>query len=340
MFNIYLQKVVGGQSLDSDEAYHAARLILHDNISSAKTAAFLAALRTRKETSSELTGFATALYEDAIKIDTDLSLTDTCGTGGDGLSTFNISTTAALIVASCGVTVAKHGNRAVSGKVGSADVLEALGVRIDLKPAEALNLLEKTGISFLFAPYYHPVFKKISSLRQDIGVASIFNFLGPLLNPCKLSYQLMGTFDPEMQEALALTLISLGRKNVMLVHAEDGMDEISPICKSRICQVKNQQADISYFDPSLLDIKPFPLQLIKGGDKKQNARIISDILDGKKGPCRDTAALNAAATLLTAGRVKDMQEGLETALEAIDSGKVKSKLKAMVSCSRDGVMVC
>ncbi len=340
MFENYLKKVVGGESLNIEEAYSAAKMLLHDNILEVKAAAFVSAMRTRKEKAEEIGGFVQALYEEAITIDTDLELIDTCGTGGDGLSTFNISTAAALVVASCGVPVAKHGNRAATSKVGSADVLEALGVNIQLSPDEARHLLDKVGITFLFAPNYHPILKQVGKLRRQIGVATIFNFLGPLLNPFKLSYQVVGIADPTLQEALAETLLHLGRKRSMVVYAENGMDEISPICGTRVYDIKTEGLSIYDIDPLQLGITPFSLDSIKGGEIQTNAGIIQQVLEGKTGPYRDTVVLNAAAALMTAGRVKDMEEGMEMACEAIDSGKAKATLLNLISYSRDKVLKC
>lgn len=340
MFDRYLKTVVEGDFLNTEEAYCSARMLLHDGISDVKAAAFLSALRTRKESREELNGFVQALYEEAITIDSDLELLDTCGTGGDGLGTFNISTAAALVVASCGVPVAKHGNRAATGKVGSADVLEALGVNIQLRPDEARELLDKAGITFLFAPNYHPILKQVGPLRRGLGIATIFNFLGPLLNPCKLTYQVMGISDSNLMEAVAYTLQSLGRDRSMVLCAENGMDEISPNCKTHIYEMDGDTAKAYDFDPSILGIEAFSLDYIKGGDAEISALIVREILEGKPGPYRDTVLLNTAAALLTAGRAKDMQEGMEMAGEAIDAGKAKATLHNMISYSRDRVLGC
>jgi anthranilate phosphoribosyltransferase len=269
MFDDYLKTVVSGDYLSAEEAYTTARMLLHDNVSDVKAAAFLSALRTRKESVDELSGFVQAIYEQAVTIDSDQELLDTCGTGGDGLGTFNISTGAALVAASCGVRVAKHGNRAVTGKVGSADVLEGLGVNIQLSPDQARDMLDKVGITFLFAPFYHPILKQVGRLRRDMGVATIFNFLGPLLNPCPLSYQIMGIADSGLQEAIAQTMIKLGRKRALVIHAENGMDEVSPFCKTTVCKVEGQELSAEEIHPSALGIKPCSMQTIRGGYKHQ-----------------------------------------------------------------------
>ena len=340
MFEKYLKTVVGGDYLSIDEAYMTAGMLLHDNIPEIKAAAFLSAMRTRKESSDELRGFVQALYEEAVTLNSDLELIDTCGTGGDGLGTFNISTVAALLVAACGVPVAKHGNSAVTGKVGSADVLEALGVNTRLGPDEALALLDNAGITFLFAPMYHPVLKQVGGLRRGMGVATIFNFLGPLLNPFKLRFQVMGVSDPSLQDAVARTLADLGRDRAMVICAENGMDEISPNCLTRVYDTGIDGDSVYSIDPAALGISPFPLDSIKGGDIQTCTRIVIDVLEGQKGPYRETSVLNAAAALLTAGTARDMQEGMLMAYEAIDSGKARATLQKMITYSRDRVISC
>ena len=329
-----------GEYLDLEEAYLTARMLLHENIPEVKAAAFLSALRTRKETADELSGFVQALYEEAVTIDSDEELIDTCGTGGDGLGTFNISTAAALVVASCGIPVAKHGNRAVTGSVGSADVLEALGVNIQLNPDEARQMLDKVGITFLFAPHYHPILKQMGPLRRGMGVATIFNFLGPLLNPCSLAYQVMGIADAGLQEAIGQTLLQLGRKRALVVCAQNGMDEISPVGTTRVFDVGLKQQQIYNINPTLLGVAPFGLEAIRGGDKESNARIIDQVLQGTPGPHRQVVILNAAAALVAAERSSDLEEGMMMAAEAIDSGKSRAILQAMISYSRDKVIPC
>ncbi len=340
MFNKYLKKVVGGEYLNTEEAHHSAQLLLHDSIADVKAAAFLSAMRTRKESAGELFGFVQALYEEAVTLDTGMALIDTCGTGGDGLNTFNISTATALVVASCGIPVAKHGNSAVTGKVGSADVLEALGVNIRLQPDEAQRLLDKTGISFFFAPYYHPVLKEVGPLRRALGVATIFNFLGPLLNPCRPVYQVIGIYDQALQETVAQTLMKLGRKRALVVHGENGMDEISPIGPTRIYEINNEQIDSYQLHASSLGISPFDLADIQGGDLDLNTRIVREVLEGKPGPQREAVVLNTAAALMTGGKAEDLKEGMQMAAEAIDAGRAIATLRNMISYSRDGVMAC
>ncbi len=339
MFDRYLKSVVGGESLSHEEAYTTACMLLHDNIPEVKAAAFLSALRTRKEKASELSGFVQALYEEAVTIDSDDELLDTCGTGGDGLGTFNISTAAALVVASCGVAVAKHGNRAVTGSVGSADVLEALGVNIELSPDEARHMLDEVGITFLFAPHYHPILKQVGPLRRALGVTTIFNFLGPLLNPCRLSYQVMGIFDPDLQEAIGLTLNRLGRKRALVVYGDNGMDEINPAGITRVYDVSQVESSSYELEPGALGLSSIPLENLRGGDRDTNARIVRRLVAGELGITRQAVLLNAAAALMAAGKVPGMLEGLEMAAQAIDSGKTAAILRNMISYSQDRILV-
>ncbi len=340
MFEKYLKKVMGGEYLSIDEAEHSAQMLLHDQITDVKAAAFLSAMRTRKERVDELSGFVKALYEEAVTIDTGMDLIDTCGTGGDGLNTFNISTATALVVASCGIPVAKHGNSAVTGKVGSADVLEGLGVNIRLQPDQAHKLLEQVGISFFFAPHYHPVMKEVGPLRRALGVATIFNFLGPLINPCKPVYQVIGIYDSALQKTVAETLLSLGRKRALVVHGENGMDEINPVGATRVYEINNNQIESYQLQASSLGITPFSLAAIQGGELDVNVRIVREVLEGKPGPQREAVVLNTAAALMTAGKSQDMKEGMQIAAEAIDAGHAMATLKNMISFSQDGVKAC
>jgi len=287
MFDRYLKTVMGGGFLSAEEAYSTARMLLHDDIPEIKAAAFLSALRTRKERAEELNGFVQAIYEEAITIDSDFELLDIVGTGGDMLGTFNISTAAALVVASCGVPVAKHGNRAATSSVGSADVLEALGVNIQLSPDEARHLLDNVGITFLFAPNFHPILKKVGPLRRQIGIATIFNFLGPLLNPCPLTYQVLGIADASLQEAVADSLSEQGRRRALVVHGASGMDEISPHGKTRVYDVGYAGKQVYDIDPVELGMAEFDLESIKGGDSEANAMIIRGVLASQSGPYRD-----------------------------------------------------
>ena len=340
MFDMYLKQVVNGEHLSSEDAYCAANMLLHDDISEIKAAAFLTALRTRRENENELLGFIHALKEQSIKMECDRELLDTCGTGGDGHRTFNISTATAIVLAACGVSVAKHGNRGASGPVGSSDVLEALGVRVELKPDEAQRLLDKTGFTFLFAPYYHPVLRKMTPVRKGLGIPTLFNFLGPLLNPYQLSYQLLGVSDKGIQETMAQTLKGLGRKHALVVRGDNGMDEISPEGLTLAYEVRYDDIDCYRIDPEELGMVSRPVNQIQGGDIATNAAMILQVLKGEPGPCREVVLLNAGYALVLAGKADNAREGMALAAESIDSGRALKTLRNLVSCSRDGVLVC
>ena len=340
MFDTYLRQVVNGEQLSSEEAYCAANMLLHDDISEIKAAAFLTALRTRRENENELLGFIHALKEQSIKMECDRELMDTCGTGGDGHRTFNISTATAIVLAACGVSVVKHGNRGASGPVGSSDVLEALGVRVELTPDEAQRLLDRTGFTFLFAPHYHPVLRKMLAVRKGLGIPTLFNFLGPLLNPYQLTYQLLGVSDKGIQETIAQTLKGLGRKHALVVRGDNGMDEISPEGPSLAYEVSYEHLSCYRIDPEELGMASIPISQIQGGDAAANAAMILRVLRGEPGPCREVVLLNTGYALVVAGKAGDAREGMALAAETIDSGRALNTLRNLVSYSRDGVLVC
>ena len=340
MFDMYLKTVMAGDVLGQNEAYETAKMLLKDRVPAVKAAAMLGALRTRKEQAAELTGFVQALYEEAVTMESDVELLDTCGTGGDGLGTFNISTLAALVVASCGIPVAKHGNKAVTGKVGSADLLEALGVNIMMTPDEARRLLDHTGMTFLFAPLYHPILREIGGLRRELGVATIFNFLGPMLNPFELSYQVMGISDATVQEAVCKTLGHLGRKRALVVAASDGMDEVSPCSGTRVLDLCNGLIETYEIKPEGLGSQAISLTNIQGGDIETSTKIAKSVLDAEAGPYLQTVILNAAVALFTAGQAKDIPQGMMIAREAVESGRTRQTLLNMISYSRDGILPC
>ncbi len=334
MFVKYLKKVVGGEYLTGEEAYQVVELMLEQEVPESQVAALFAALRLRKETGEELFGFARALLDRAIRCDGTEGLLDTCGTGGDGCGTFNVSTAAAIVCAACGVPVAKHGNRAVTSQAGSADVLEALGVRVDLTLDEAKMLLEEIGLAFLFAPGFHPVMKRFGPMRRSLGIATAFNFLGPLINPFGPTYQLMGVADADMIQPVAEALARLGRKRALVVHAENGMDEIACVGVTRVAQVEGgsispgcivrESAATGYHDQDL-----------RGGDAAHNAQILREVLAGRPGPAREMVLVNAGAALVVAEKAKDLDSGMCMAAEAIDSGRAQEKLRQLVQYSQE-----
>ncbi|MCX5780499.1 MAG: anthranilate phosphoribosyltransferase [Firmicutes bacterium] len=335
MFINYLRRVIEGGQLTSAEAYDVINLLLTTEISENQVAAFFAALRMRRETGDELFGFATALLERAITYDGMEGLLDTCGTGGGGTCTFNISTAAAIVCAASGIRVAKHGNRAVTSQTGSADVLEALGVRVDLDIDEAHRALEEVGIAFLFAPNYHPVMKKFGPMRRSLGISTAFNFLGPLINPFCPAYQILGVSDLAMMQPVASALAKLGRKNALVVHAVNGMDEISHVGLTLVARVDASGVTQEQIDPSQMGFTATDLQGIGGGTAAENARLIREIMAGKTGPAREVVLLNAAAGLVVAEKVSDLPSGVALATQVIDSGQAASKLLEMMSFAQD-----
>jgi anthranilate phosphoribosyltransferase len=259
---------------------------------------------------------------------------DTCGTGGDGLSTFNISTVVAFVIAGAGVAVAKHGNRSVSSRCGSADVLEALGARIELGPEEIGKCLDEIGIGFLFAPRLHPAMKHALSPRREVGIRTIFNLLGPLANPASASIQLLGVYAPELTETLAQVLSLLGTRCALVVHGADGLDELSTTGVNRVTQLRNGKIATYYLDPCQLGLPSAELAQLRGGLPEENAKIVRDLLQGEKGAKRDIVLLNAAAGLFAAEKAADFQEGLSLAAESIDSGRALNKLEQLIRLSR------
>ena len=289
----------------------------------------------KQETPEEIAACARVMRAHAIKVETRQNpVVDTCGTGGDGSGTFNVSTVVAFVVAGAGVAVAKHGNRSVSSRCGSADVLEALGAQIELGPDEIARCLDEIGIGFLFAPRLHPAMKYAATPRREIGVRTIFNLLGPLTNPASASIQLLGVYDPTLTETMAEVLGLLGARGALVVHGAGGLDELSTLGTGKITQLQEGKITTYYLDPQELGLPPAEPALLKGGLPEENARIATDLLQGEKGARRDTVLLNAAAALLAAGKVTDFREGLSLAAESIDSGEALRKLEQFIHLSR------
>ena len=332
MIKAVLGTLVEAKNLKEKEAKQVMGEIMEGKATPAQIASFLTALRMKGETVAEITGFARAMLEKvdafSIKIDT---LVDTCGTGGDSLNTFNISTVVALVVAGAGLTVAKHGNRALSSKCGSADVLEALGVKITIPKEKVKECLEKIGIGFLFAPCCHPAMKHALAPRQEMGMRTVFNILGPLINPLGANVRLMGVHSSSLTEPLARVLKNLGVRNAFVVWGEDGLDEISINARTRITELKEGKIKTYYIQPEDCAMSRASLEEIRGRDREENAHIIKDILEGEKDAKRDIVLINSAACLAAAGRAKSFKEGIEIAKDSIDSGKAKEKLGALIS---------
>ncbi len=299
----------------------------------AQVGAFLAALRLKGETVDEIAGAAQVMRArvDPVHVGRDVFV-DTCGTGGDGRNTFNISTTAAFVVAGAGVTVAKHGNRAVSSRSGSADVLAALGVNVEAPKEVVERCLEEVGIGFLFAPRLHPAFKAVAGLRRELGVRTVFNLLGPLANPAGARYQVMGVYEPRWVPIIGGVLAALGAAHAFVVHGE-GLDEIAITGMTHVCEVKGASVDRFAMVPEDIGLPRHPEPEIAGGDAERNARILRDVLSGQRGGPRDAVLANAAAALVCTGAAKDLKEGVRVAERAIDGGAAAEKLARLVAAS-------
>ncbi|MFZ5650065.1 MAG: anthranilate phosphoribosyltransferase [Bacillota bacterium] len=322
-----IQRVVSGGNLDEGEATAVMRLIMSGAASPAQIGALLIAMRLKGETVDEITGFARVMREKATPIKSRHSmLVDTCGTGGDGLNTFNISTAAALVVAGCGVPVAKHGNRSVSSRCGSADVLEALGININLTPGEKEECLDKTGIAFLFAPALHGAMRHAAGPRREIGVRTVFNVLGPLTNPAGAGAQVLGVFSMDLVPKLAGVLARLGTKKSFVLHGYGGTDELTTLGPAYVCEVSGGEVRDFRMDPLDWGFKRAGIDDLRGGSPAENASIIKSVLNGSSGPGRDTVILNAALALVASGAAPDFTGGIEMAEKSIDSGRAAGKL--------------
>lgn len=330
-----IESLVSGRSLASEQASGVMEEIMSGKATPAQIAAFVIALCIKGETVDEIVGLARVMQAKAIPVKIALPVVDTCGTGGDKSSSFNISTTAAFIAAGSGLKVAKHGNRAMSSKCGSADVLEALGVKIELGTEAVAQCLNKIGIGFMFAPIFHPAMKYAAAPRRDIGIRTVFNILGPLISPAHAQFQVMGVPIEELGEKIASVLHKLGTKHALVVHGRDGMDEISISGKSLVWDITPKGVSPPYeVSPQYFGFREAEMTEIKGGTPEDNARILRSILKGERGPRRDIAIMNAAAAIVAANRSSDLKEGARIAQEAIDSGQALEKLDALIKLSQ------
>jgi len=328
-----IAKLVKCQSLTEAEAAAAFETIMRGDATPVQIAGFVIALRIKGETVDELTGFAKTARQMSTPIDVEGDLLDTCGTGGDGLATFNISTLSAIVAAASGARVAKHGNRAASSMCGSADVLEQLGVKVDLQPEGVARCIEGAGIGFLFAPIFHPSFRFAGGPRRELGVRTVFNVLGPLCNPAGARYQALGVADGALAGKMADVLLRLGVERAIVFHSEDGMDELSLSAPSQVIEIDGARREYQ-LDVSELGLKKAALVEVRGGGPEENARIAREVLGGAKGPRRDVVLLNASAALRAAGIAKDWKDGLGIAAEAIDSGRAGDVLQRWAKISQ------
>jgi anthranilate phosphoribosyltransferase len=325
-----IAKVVAKTNLTEAEAEAVMREIMQGEATDAQIAAYITALRMKGETVEEITGSARVMREKAVPIKLEAKYQiDTCGTGGDMAHTFNISTTVAFVVAGAGVTVAKHGNRSVSSKSGSADVLQALGVNIEIPSHRVEECMKEVGIGFLFAPMMHLAMKYAIGPRREVGIRTIFNVLGPLTNPANVKSQIMGVYAGELTSSLAQALGNLGARHAFVVHGMDGLDEITITGKTKISEFKDGKVKNYDIYPSDFGMAPGKADDLKGGDAKENAAITVAVLKGQKGTRRDIVLLNAAAGLVASGMVPDLKEGIKLSGESIDSGAAMKKLEQL-----------
>jgi anthranilate phosphoribosyltransferase len=330
-FTDNLKTIIDGDTLDQDSMAFMVDQILSGTIKDSQIGAFMACLATRKETFEEVAGAAMAMRRKAARVQT-LSkyVIDTCGTGGDSSGSFNVSTATAIVVAGCGVTVAKHGNRSITSKCGSADVLEELGVKINIDPEIVEEAVNEIGLGFLFAPKFHNAMRFAAKAREEVGIKSIFNMLGPLTNPAAARYQLIGVFDANLTQMFAQTLKILGTKRAWVVHGHDGMDEISICDNTRISELNDGLIKTFDLDPGEYFEEFANPEDIKGGGKKENAAIIKSILKGVKGPKRDIVLINSGAALMIAGKADSLAHGIEKAKKSIDSNRAAEKLEELI----------
>lgn len=327
-----IAKLADRTDLSEKDAEEIMLHIMDGNATSSQIAAYLMGLRMKGETVDEIAGSVRAMRSKAAKIRVgDPLLLDTCGTGGDRANTFNISTTAAFVVAGAGLTVAKHGNRSVSSNSGSADVLAALGVKIDLDPDLVADCINEIGFGFLFAPLYHGAMKHCAAPRQEMGIRTLLNVLGPLTNPAGATHQVIGVYDAGLTELLAKVLVQLGSQHCFLVHGMDGLDEITLTDRTRVSEGKAGIVSSYYLSPEELGLRRASLKELVGGTAQDNAQITRDILQGRKGPKRDIVCANVAPALVAGRKVKTLQEGVQLAGRVIDTGAAAEKLERLIA---------
>jgi len=324
---------VQGIDLSEAEMAECMKEIMEGKAAESQIGAFLTALRIKGETVEEITGAARIMRDKVAAMKAPEGVLDTCGTGGDMSHTFNISTATAIVVAAVGVPVAKHGNRSVSSRSGSADVLEALGVKIDLPPEKVEKCLFETGFGFLFAPLFHPAMKYAIGPRREIGIRTIFNILGPLTNPAGAKLQIMGVFADRFTEPLANVLGNLGSKDIMVVHGQDGLDEITISDGTKVSRYRKEKVETFYVTPEDFGVGRAGVDSLVGGEKEQNAAILLSILKGERGPKRDVVLMNSAAALVVAGKTDAFRDGMLIAADAIDSGVSLRKLQEIIKVS-------
>ena len=332
-FHAALARVADGGTLDAEESARIFRIIMTGTVAEDELADFLLHQAERGPTVPEIVGAVRAMRAQMREVTAPAGAIDLCGTGGDGHGTLNISTAVSFVVAGAGAIVAKHGNRSASSKSGAADILEALGVKIDLEPARAAQVLADTGIVFLFAQVHHPAMRHVAAVRKQIARRTIFNLLGPLASPAKVTRQLVGIFGREWLEPYALAVTALGSERALVVHGADGLDELTTTGVTYFASLEDGAVTLGQITPEDAGLARASLQDLKGGDAIQNAAALRQLLDGEQGPYRDIVLLNAGAALLVAGRAKDIKSGAALAATSLDSGAAKQKLQDLIEAS-------
>jgi anthranilate phosphoribosyltransferase len=327
----FLLQLADGESFSEPQMKEAMDLLLGEEVSESEIAAFLMGLKSKGETVEEITGIVKGLKENTLPFRKKFpNVLDNCGTGGDGSSSFNISTTSAFVIAGAGIPVAKHGNRSISSKTGSADVLEYLGINLNLPVEVTEEILDELGIAFLFAPHVHPKLKKVMMVRRQLKIPTIFNFIGPLTNPIDLDYQLLGVYRRDLLPVFAEVLQNLGRKRAVVINGAGFMDEASLQGENHLTLLEDGVISSQSFVPEEVGLPQYDNSAIKGGDSKENAIILKNVLSGEKGACRDTVLLNAGMGIYTSGKAETIAEGINIAREVIDSGAAYEKLHRLI----------
>ncbi|WP_419886885.1 anthranilate phosphoribosyltransferase [Neobacillus niacini] len=333
----FLLQLAEGESFSEPQMKEAMDLILGEEVSESEIAAFLMGLKSKGETVGEITGIVKGLKENTLPFRKKFpQVLDNCGTGGDGSSSFNISTTSAFVIAGAGIPVAKHGNRSISSKTGSADVLEYLGINLNLPVERTEEILHELGIAFLFAPHVHPKLKKIMTVRRQLRIPTVFNFIGPLTNPIDLDYQVLGVYRKDLLPVFAEVLQNLGRKRAVVISGAGSMDEASLQGENYLTLLEDGVISTQTFVPDEVGLPEYDNSAIKGGDSKENAEILKKVLSGEKGPCRDTVLLNAGIGIYTSGKATNIVEGINIARDVIDSGAAYEKLQQLIELTRKG----
>jgi len=322
------------RDLKEEEASSAIHEVFNGEATPAQLGAFLIALRMKGESVDEITGLAKAMREHSLRVEVEGPLLDTCGTGGDNQGTFNVSTAAAFVAAGAGARIAKHGNRAMTSGCGSADLLEALGARIDLSPQQVAECIERTSFGFMFAQVFHPAMKYAAGPRRELGVRTVFNILGPLTNPARAQHQLLGVTSPEIASKMATALQRLDGRHTLVVHGDDGVDELSISSPSLICEVRGEGVREYTISPEDAGLPRAVAHAIRGGTSQENAAVLLNVLNGERGPIRDVVVLNAAAALQAADIAPGLNEGARIAEDAVDSGAAKRRLEEWVQLTQ------